>query len=89
MTVSTGLLGTKCCPPPPRSRERSAALPYRLAQLDPGLSGRLTFLSTPASHEITAIVCTWAAASKQPGAWLALEHGEHDRVCSGATWMQP
>ncbi|KRE43242.1 LuxR C-terminal-related transcriptional regulator [Paenibacillus sp. Soil522] len=74
--MSTPILSTKLCIPPPRSK---VVLRPRLIEcLNEGTQGKLTLISASAGCGKTTLVSEWLAGCSQPAAWLSLEEGDND-----------
>ncbi len=76
--MAVPLLITKLSVPPMRSDW--VPRPRLLDRLDGGLHCKLTLVSASAGFGKTALLSKWAARSKHPICWLALDEGDNDPV---------
>ncbi len=76
MIVSSLLLTTKIYVP--EARPELVSRPHLIAQLDEGLTRKLTLISTPAGFGKTTLLSEWAAQGTAPVAWVSLDEGDND-----------
>jgi len=62
----------------PRTQPKLVERPHLAAQLDSGLSRRLTLVSAPAGFGKTTLVAAWANGLDVPVAWLSIDDGDND-----------
>lgn len=72
------LLATKFYAPPQPPDQ--VLRPRLLAQLNSGLTRRLTLVAAPAGFGKTTLVLQWLAALNRPSAWLTLDSADNDPI---------
>ncbi len=74
--MTTSLLTTKLCVPPPRSE--LVARPRLIERLNEGLTRKLTLVSASAGFGKTTLIATWLKHPERPCAWLSLDESDND-----------